>query len=640
MSKFKILGILFVFFVKFSFSQVIYNAYARVTNISGSTFTVANVTEPVSYSFTTGEQVIIMQMQDDVIGANTADNVSFGNLSSIQSAGLWEVKTIASQTRVAGVLQAISFSGALVNTYNVGGNNTSLQIISFPKLNTGAFTTTNNITGTAWNGNIGGVVAIEVGTDLTLAHNITADGIGFRLGTLSNNDGSGCATTPFRSNNNNFGGKGEGIYKHTTANYNTARAKILNGGGGGITHNGGGGGGGNYTAGGDGGPGWNGTAAGCNPSAGGIGGISLASVITSNRIFMGGGGGGAQQNNSLGTSGANGGGIVIVKADKLITTGACGSPRRISANGNNAANTTGGFNDAAGGGGAAGTVVLQINSYSVVSTCSLQIQSNGGNGGSSPFGTTHAGGGAGGQGVVVFSSAQPTLNVLTTANNGTPGCNVSGTPCPVGGSAGSASGTNGQGIFTNISGALPVEVVNFNAEKQGNHVLLTWSTSTETNNDFFTLEKSMDAVSFQSFDKVKSKGNKGNSNKPLTYSAKDMSPYSGTSYYRLLQTDLNGSTRKHRIVTIEDNSLNSFQLLAYPNPNKGSFFVRLHGDANQHVEFALVDISGRVILNGTQLSTGGEDIFQLVPQETLSAGVYILKVTYKQLVYPVKIVVE
>ena len=371
---------LFLFFVFVGLqvkSQVIYNAYANITNYSGTSFTVNNLTEPASFSFAVGGNVILMQIQDNVIGTNTANVATFGDIAGIQSAGLWEERTINAINR-SGTNATITLNAAPTNTYNTG-NNSRFQLISLRRLSAGAFTTTNNITATPWNGDIGGVVAIEVGTDLTLNHNISADGIGFRGGVVSNNNGSGCTTGYWTGNSNERGEKGEGIYRRTDNNLRYGQAKLINGGGGGIFHNGGGGGGGNWTAGGPGGPGWNGNASGCTPGAGGIGGLSLSTFFTTNRIFMGGGGGGAQQNNGYGSGGANGGGIVIIKANRIITVGPCGAPLRISANGNSASNTGGGgFNDAAGGGGAAGTVVLQVANYSISPSCSLHILANGG----------------------------------------------------------------------------------------------------------------------------------------------------------------------------------------------------------------------------------------------------------------------
>src|SRR5579872_5718945 len=64
------------------------NAYAKVTAVSGSVLTLSNINQTY-HTFAVGEQVILIQMQDNVIGGNTANNASFGSISAIGSAGLY-----------------------------------------------------------------------------------------------------------------------------------------------------------------------------------------------------------------------------------------------------------------------------------------------------------------------------------------------------------------------------------------------------------------------------------------------------------------------------------------------------------------------------------------------------------------------
>lgn len=619
-------------------SQVTYNSYARISNISGTTMTVTNLTEPTSYSFAATQNVIIMQMQDDVIGTNTTNASTFGDLGSNLSAGLWEQKTISAITR-SGTTATITLTSAFVNTYNTGANS-SLQIISFPLLNSSAYTTTNNVTGTAWTGSIGGIVAFEVGTTLTLNHNISANNLGFRGGTVSTNyypGGTTCDTiaNTWIQGSNIRGQKGEGIYKMTNALFQHGKAKVLNGGGGGSNINAGGGGGGNWTAGGNGGAGWDGGAGCPGPGAAGRGGISLASIIPLNRVFMGGGGGGGQQNNSASTPGGRGGGIVIVKAGTLTTSGTCAVPRIISANGQSVA--TGG-NDGQGGAGAGGSVILQISNFNVLSTCQLSVTANGANGGTVNT-STHAGGGAGGQGIIVYSIAQPTSNVTSQTNNGNPGCNNNSSPCNS--SAGSASGTNGSGILSPVGGLLPIELLSFKAQKQNDHILLTWITASEANNDFFTIEKSIDAITFTTLEKVKTKAKNGNSNNALDYITKDLSPIIGTSYYRLTQTDLDGSVKQYPIVSIHNEGLMNIKIRVYPNPNNGSFTANLSGIENdKEVELNLSDTKGKLIYKSTVKIDANSNSFQIFPKEQLDAGIYLFNMKVDGVIYPLKLIVQ
>src|ERR1700722_4531218 len=82
------------------------NAYARVTAISGTTLTLSNVTQTYG-SFTAGEQIIVMEMQDNVAQTNTSNNSSYGSPMTMAMAGAYEIATISS---VAGLPASITIS--------------------------------------------------------------------------------------------------------------------------------------------------------------------------------------------------------------------------------------------------------------------------------------------------------------------------------------------------------------------------------------------------------------------------------------------------------------------------------------------------------------------------------------------------
>lgn len=565
-------------------AQVTYNAYARVSSVTGNTFlAVSNVNE-TNHTFTVGGQVIVMQMQDDVIGTNTTNATTFGNLGGIANAGRFEVATISAVNRSAGTATSIALTGALTNTYNTGLNS-RVQVISFRLLNAAAFTTTAAITGAAWNGSIGGVVALNIGTDFTISHSITANGLGFRGRAASSNYYGGvaiCSTITPVSSSTRCGVKGEGIYAVTSATQTNGTAKVLNGGGGGGQDvNGGGGGGGNYTAGGNGGNGWNGTAGGCSPSAAGFGGITLSVSISGSRVFMGGGGGGGQQNDGLGSAGANGGGIILIKANRILT-GGCATNPTITANGNNSGSAA---NDGAGGAGAGGSIVLSVPVFSVSAGCPLTVRANGGNGGSSTDAQNHAGGGAGGQGVVVYSIPQPTTNITTITNNGTPGCNNAS--CS--GTAGVAGGTNSVGIVVNAPGVLPIELLSFEAKASLNYVLLNWATASEKNTNYFLVKRSLDGITWSTVDKVKASGT---TKLTHTYSGIDYSPPSGWVYYKLTSIDFDLS-EQHSPVTAVFVESEEVVLVLYPNPANDLLTVTTSQNTN-NFQIEILDMLGRL----------------------------------------------
>ncbi|MFH0894002.1 MAG: T9SS type A sorting domain-containing protein [Bacteroidota bacterium] len=85
---------------------------------------------------------------------------------------------------------------------------------------------------------------------------------------------------------------------------------------------------------------------------------------------------------------------------------------------------------------------------------------------------------------------------------------------------------------------LPINLLGFDGKCGDEGTLIAWSTLTETNNDYFTLEKSNDLINWTVAATVEGAGN---SNSLISYSAIDRSPSNGmTDYYRLRQTDFDG----------------------------------------------------------------------------------------------------
>ena len=595
----------YILFLSFLLPAIVHgqvvNGYAEVTAIALNVLTIGTSDESAA-SFTTGKEVVIMQMQDDVIGSNTSNNSSFGNLSSIQRAGQYSVRRITSVTRVLGTLTLITLDAPPGVVLNLVGNG-SVQAITFERFGGGGnYTTTSNMSALAWNGRIGGVLAIQVGGKLTLQHDLTANAVGFRGGVRDRfTYTSPCNTTDYvwssvAAGTEYFATKGEGIYKLSSTALADGRGKILNGGGGANQINAGGGGGGNYTAGGSGVLGWS-----CAADAGGIGGIGLSAQISASRVFMGGGGGGGEGNDDVSTDGANGGGIIMIKAAQIETTGSCGGGRVISANGGSASNSG---NDGAGGGGAGGSIVLQVPLYTVAAGCPLTIRSNGGDGGTVNS-STHGGGGGGGQGTVVFSIGVPSTNITTQTLNGTGGCNE--TPCIT--RAGSGAGSNHTGIIAGSVGPLPIELVSFDAIPVDQHVDLRWSTASELNNAFFNVQRSKDT---QVWEDVAHVPGAITSFTRIDYSASDERPLAHTSYYRLGQTDVDGTVTWSDIIPVRFDGHGSLGL--FPNPAKDLVLV-MHDELNENSDLRVLDALGRSVTPQLVRDLGRAqlDVSQLVP---------------------------
>lgn len=127
-------------------------------------------------------------------------------------------------------------------------------------------------------------------------------------------------------------------------------------------------------------------------------------------------------------------------------------------------------------------------------------------------------------------------------------------------------------VFDNISlnlfSALPIELLDFSALlKDSRTVDLAWQTASEKDNDYFTIERSIDG---QNWAAIKEIDGAGNSTNLLHYATTDVVSEIGIFYYRLKQTDLDGAYTLSAIrAVVIPNSISEISL--YPNPTFGTF---------------------------------------------------------------------
>ena len=168
---------------------------------------------------------------------------------------------------------------------------------------------------------------------------------------------------------------------------------------------------------------------------------------------------------------------------------------------------------------------------------------------------------------------------------------------------------------------LPIELVSFEADCEGDDVLISWSTASEKDNDYFTIEKSSDGVLFESIGIVEGAGNSSNL---INYSFIDDSRMTQTSYYRVKQTDFDGQFTYSSISAINCSSVDDVSI--YPNPFSNSFTIDIGAGLSGPIEISIVDNIGRLVHNQT-IKTKSEHIKLSVGSE-LSTGVYFVKVNF------------
>lgn len=106
---------------------------------------------------------------------------------------------------------------------------------------------------------------------------------------------------------------------------------------------------------------------------------------------------------------------------------------------------------------------------------------------------------------------------------------------------------------------LPIELSQFNANILDDNVVLKWTTESETNNDYFSIERSSDGNDWTLISIVKSLKE---SHSSIHYSSYDFSPINGLSYYRLKQTDVDGTSTYSGIVSVNyDQKVNAQRIV-------------------------------------------------------------------------------
>jgi hypothetical protein len=124
--------------------------------------------------------------------------------------------------------------------------------------------------------------------------------------------------------------------------------------------------------------------------------------------------------------------------------------------------------------------------------------------------------------------------------------------------------------------ALPISLLSFEGNCVDQFVILNWSTASEMNNDYFSIERSPDGEIWQTIGKVTAAGN---SSSQINYTLTDISPLKTISYYRLKQTDFNGNYKYEDIIRIAPcNNGENKKITIYPNPSNGKFETYFTGD--------------------------------------------------------------
>ena len=177
------------------------------------------------------------------------------------------------------------------------------------------------------------------------------------------------------------------------------------------------------------------------------------------------------------------------------------------------------------------------------------------------------------------------------------------------------------GVGTEVP--LPIELINFMAYVRNDWVYLEWQTASEINNNYFTIERSIDAVNFKP---IGTKQGAGNSSTLQYYNYIDsilnLKPQtSNILYYRLKQTDFDGQYEYSaiRAVNIKQNTA---EVVIYPNPVNSQ--ITIQADEQELSSIRIYNILGQDVTNLTkQLSKTDNSI--IIDLSNLANGIYSVR---------------
>ncbi len=170
-----------------------------------------------------------------------------------------------------------------------------------------------------------------------------------------------------------------------------------------------------------------------------------------------------------------------------------------------------------------------------------------------------------------------------------------------------------------VTNPLPVELINFDATCENNGTLLQWSTASETNNDYFTIQKSNDGKTYNDIATITGNGTSNNKN---NYQYFDDQLHNGSVYYRLSQTDFNGDeTDLNAISTNCSGNNQNEDFFIINNPAHDNVQLQISGIIGKNYTVSFIDRLGRQLIQRKIYLNNPEDKINFNIQ-TLSDGIY------------------
>lgn len=172
---------------------------------------------------------------------------------------------------------------------------------------------------------------------------------------------------------------------------------------------------------------------------------------------------------------------------------------------------------------------------------------------------------------------------------------------------------------------LPIELKKFDLVLHNEQTKLLWSTASETNNDYFTIERSVDGSRFDIIGEI---NGAGNSQSELAYEFIDKRPVSGINYYRIKQTDFDGMFTYTEIKSVRHKLTTNLSIT--PLTTEGR--LQVNSDLESY-SLEVYNIAGQQVKSFNSLS-----LDQQISIDDLNTGLYFIKINHNGQIETTKVV--
>jgi hypothetical protein len=169
-------------------------------------------------------------------------------------------------------------------------------------------------------------------------------------------------------------------------------------------------------------------------------------------------------------------------------------------------------------------------------------------------------------------------------------------------------------------GVLPIELQSFSVKKANNGALLEWKVASETDNEKFIIQRSVNGSNFEMVGEIYSIGNHSQTQ---NYSFTDFNPLKGDNYYQLSQIDKDGSLEKLALKVLSFDFSDSDDVTIYPNPASDFIKIKINGGSTSDlIKIRLVALTGYTVLTQEFKNNVSNEITLKVGN--YAPGIYVL----------------